>query len=137
MSQQDVDIVKQGFEALERDGLEAMLEYVHPEFEFTTPPELALEPDTYRGHEGLRRYFASFYDAMDEVRFVPTEFIAVGDRVVVPVTLIARGKETGIEATQELVQVWSLRHGKAIGIEAFASREQAIEAARGPAKPGA
>jgi ketosteroid isomerase-like protein len=137
VSQQDIDIVKEGFAALERGGLEAMLEYVHPEFEFTTSPELALEPDTYHGHEGLRRYFDSFYDAMDEVRFVPAEFIAVEDRVVVPVTLIARGKETGIEATQELVQVWSLRDGKAIGIETFVTREQAIEAARGPAEPGA
>ena len=35
----------------------------------TTPANLAAEPDTYRGHEGIRRYFDSFYDVMDEVRF--------------------------------------------------------------------
>ena len=42
---------------------------IHPEFEVTTPQSLASEPDTYRGHEGIRRYFDSFYEAMENVYF--------------------------------------------------------------------
>ena len=53
--------------------------FVHPEFEVTTPPGLAAEPDTYRGPGGVRRYFESFYEAMDRVGFEPERFIAVGD----------------------------------------------------------
>jgi ketosteroid isomerase-like protein len=125
----NVELVREGFEALERGGIEEMLPFIHPEFETTTPPGLAVEPDTYRGHEGLRRYFDSFYEVMDSVRFIPDEFIEVGERVVVPVRVVARGKETGIEAAQSVFQVWSLRDEQAIRVEVFATREEAMNAA--------
>jgi ketosteroid isomerase-like protein len=133
VAQDNAEIVRAGFEALERGGVEELLPFIHPEFETTTPPGLAVEPDTYRGHEGLRRYFDSFYEVMDSVRFIPDEFVEVGERVVVPLRVVARGKETGIEADQRVVQVWSLRDEKAIRVDVFATREEAMEAA---ARPG-
>jgi uncharacterized protein len=125
----NVELMRAGLAAFERDGVEALLEYIHPEFEVTTPPSLTLEPDTYRGHDGVRRYFDSFYEVMEEVHFVPEEFIEVGERVVIPMRVVARGRETGIEATQRIFQVWSARDGKAIRVEVFATREEAIAAA--------
>ena len=110
--------------------MEALLTLIHPDFEVTTPPGLAAEPDTYRGPEGIRRYFDSFYEIMDRVSFEPHDFIGVGERVVVPVTLRARGRTTGIETTQKLVQVWELRDEKAYRIEVYATLEEAMEAAR-------
>ena len=91
---------------------------------------MSAEPDTYRGHEGLRRYFDSFYDAMDDIRFDPEEFIQVGDRVVVPFTLTARGRTTGIEVEQSATFVWQVRDGVAVGLEVFADVEDALAAAR-------
>lgn len=132
MSSQNVELVRRGFEALSEGGVEALLPFIHPEFEVTTPANLASEPDTYRGHDGIRRYFDSFYDAMDEIRFEPGEFREVGDRVVIaPTTLIARGRTTGIQAQQEVVLAWSLRDGLAIRVEVFATLDEAMEAAQG------
>jgi ketosteroid isomerase-like protein len=130
MSATNVDLVRNGFEALGEGGVEGLLPFIHPEFEVTTPPGLAAEPDTYRGPEGIRRYFDSFYEAMDEVRFDATDFIPVGERVVVPMTLRARGRTTGIVAEQELVQIWELRGEKAIRVEVFATLDEALAAAR-------
>jgi ketosteroid isomerase-like protein len=130
MSQENVDAVREGFEALARGDVEDLLERIHPEFEFTTPPSLSVEPDTYRGEEGVRRYFDSFYEAMEDVRFIPGEFIDAGSRVVVPVQVKARGKETGLEVEQSVVQVWSVRDGKASGVEVFATLDEAMRAAR-------
>src|SRR4029079_7945252 len=62
MSEADVELVRRGFEALEVGDAEALIPLVHPEFEMTTPAGLAAEPDTYRGQEGVRRYFDSFYE---------------------------------------------------------------------------
>jgi ketosteroid isomerase-like protein len=129
----NVELVRDGFEALERGGVEELLPFIHPEFETTTPPGLAVEPDTYRGHEGLRRYFDSFYEVMDEVHFIPDEFVEVGERVVVPIRVVARGRETGIEAEQRVFQVWSLRDEQAHRVEVFATRREAMDAA---ARPG-
>ena len=49
------------------EGVDGMLEYVHPEFEMETLPGIAAEPQRLRGHDGVRRWFDSFYEVMDEV----------------------------------------------------------------------
>jgi len=129
VSADDIDVVRAGFEALGDGGVEALLPFIHREFQMTTPAEFSPEPDTYRGREGIRRYFDSFYDAMDEIRFEPGEFREAGGRVIVPVTLTARGRTTGLEARQELVMAWTLRDGKATRVEVFATLDEALAAA--------
>ena len=130
MNETNADLVRERFAPMREGDVEALLTLIHPDFEVTTPPGLAAEPDTYRGPEGIRRYFDSFYEIMDRVSFEPHDFIGVGERVVVQVTLRARGRTTGIEATQKLVQVWELRDEKAYRIEVYATLEEAIKAAR-------
>ncbi len=49
---------------------------------------------------------------------------------MVPVTLKARGRTTGIETAQKVVQVWELRDEKAYRIEVYATLDEAMEAAR-------
>ena len=129
MAESNLDLVRQGFEAMRKGDPEALMPFIHPDFESTTPPQLAAEPDTYRGAEGVRRYFASFYDAMDRVEFEPEQLIPVGERVVVPMTLRARGRTTGIETEQRLVLIWELRDRKAIRVTVFATLEEALAAA--------
>jgi ketosteroid isomerase-like protein len=129
--EENVELVRQGFETMRGGDVEALLPLIHPEFEVTTPPGLAAEPDTYRGPDGIRRYFESFYEVMDRVSFEADDFIPVGERVVVPVTLRARGRTTGIETAQKVVQIWDLKDGQAIRIEIYATLEEAMAAARG------
>ena len=126
----NLELVKQGFVDLEERGVEGMLPLFAEDFELTTPPALVAEPDTYRGPEGIRRYFDSFYDAMEDVHFEPTGFHEVDDRVVVEFTLTARGRTTGIVAEQRAVQVWELRDGQAVRLEVYSGLDEALEAAR-------
>jgi ketosteroid isomerase-like protein len=126
----NLELVKQGFVDLEERGVEGMLPLFAEDFELITPPELVAEPDTYQGPEGIRRYFDSFYDAMEAVHFEPTGFHEVGDRVVVEFTLTARGRTTGIVAEQHAVQVWELRDGQAVRLEVYPGLHEALEAAR-------
>ena len=130
MTREDVAALKAAFSAMAEGGFEALLPFIHPEFEVTIPPELSLEPDTYRGPAGMRRYFESFYEVVDEVRFEPEDFIDVGRRVVVPMKVIVRGRGSGAEGAQSFVQVWELRDGLAYRIEVFTSLAEAMAAAR-------
>ena len=134
MSEDDIAVVRAGYEALRERGVEGLMPLIHPEFEVTTPPGLAAEPDTYRGPDGVRRYFDSFYDAMDEIRFEPREFREAGGRVIVPVTLTARGRTTGIEAPQEFVWPRSpaRRTGQARRPPHWPRSSRSREALRGP-----
>jgi uncharacterized protein len=129
MAQENVEIVRSAYAALAEQGVEAVLAFADPEFEATTPPSLASEPDTYRGHDGVRRYFGSFGDAMEGVYFEGEEFTSVGDKVLVDTKLHARGRTTGIETEQQAFLVWTLREGLVTGLETFAEQGQALEAA--------
>ena len=130
MSGENVDFIEQGFEAFNERGVEGILPFIHPEFEATTPPNLASEPDTYRGHDGIRRWFDSFDEVMDGIRWDAHDFQQAGDKVVVEFTLRARGKTTGLDFGQDAVMVWSMRDGKAIRVELFESLDDALRAAQ-------
>jgi ketosteroid isomerase-like protein len=128
VSSSSLEIVERGFEAFNSKGIEGILPIIHPDFEATTPPELASEPDTYRGHDGIRRWFDSFYEVMDAIRWDARGFREVGDRVVVEFTLRARGKITGLDFGQEAVMVWELRDGMAIRLSLYPTLDQALSA---------
>jgi ketosteroid isomerase-like protein len=129
MSQENVEIMRRAYAVLAEQGVEAALAFADPECESTTPSSLASEPDTYRGHEGFRRWFGSFGDAMEGVYLEGVEFTPVGDKVLVETKLHARGRTTGIETVQRAFLVWTLREGLVMGVETFAERGQALEAA--------
>ena len=121
----NLEIVERGFEAFNEEGIEGIVPFLDEDFEATTPPELASEPDTYRGYDGIRRWFDSFLEVMDEIRWDARGFREVGDRVVVEFTLRARGKTTGLDFGQEAVMVWELRDGLAVRLSLYPTLDQA------------
>jgi ketosteroid isomerase-like protein len=130
MASDNVEIVRSGFAAFNESGIDGIVSMLHPDFVATTPPELASEPDTYRGEEGIRRWFDSFEDVMDEIRWDPKSFSEAGkERVIVEFTLRARGKTTGLDFGQDAVMVWELRDGQAIGLNVYPTLEEAQAAA--------
>jgi len=128
VSRENLEIVERGIEAFNERGVEGIIPFIHPDFEATTPPNLASEPDTYRGHDGVRRWFDSFYEVMDQIRWDAHSFQQVGDEVVVEFALRARGKTTGLDFGQEAVMVWTLRDGKGIRIQLFETLDEALAA---------
>src|SRR4051794_38616984 len=52
VSSDNVDILRRGLEAFNRDGVEGLVEILDPEFEGHTDPELTTEPGVYVGHAG-------------------------------------------------------------------------------------
>jgi ketosteroid isomerase-like protein len=129
MSQENVDVVRQGLEAFNSEDMERILAFVDPDFETAVSGELSAEPDTYRGHDGIRRYFESFRDAMDEIRFEPERFWDAGEAVVVALRLTAKGRQTAIRVEQRIAQVWSIRDGRAVSVRTYTSIAEALRAA--------
>jgi ketosteroid isomerase-like protein len=127
VSEENVEVLRAGLEVINTGDVDRILEFVHPDFVVTVPQELSAEPDTYRGHEGLRRYFETFQEAMDDIQFDVERFWdTAGDHVVASFRLTARGKQTGIPVEQRAVFVWTLRDGQAIAVSTFASLDDAL-----------
>jgi ketosteroid isomerase-like protein len=129
MSEENVEIARRAYTALAEEGVEALLVFADPEFEVTTPPSLASEPDTYRGHDGVRRWFGAFSDGLEGVYFEGREFMAAGDQVLVDTVLHARGRTTGIDVEQHAFLLWTLREGLAVRVLIFTERGPALEVA--------
>jgi ketosteroid isomerase-like protein len=111
-------LARQAFDALDEGGVEAMLEYVHPDFEMETLPGIAAEPQVYRGHDGVRRWWDSFYEVMDEVTVEADEVTELGpDRALIGFKMQARGHASGIEVSQEARAVATLREGLTVRLE--------------------
>jgi ketosteroid isomerase-like protein len=132
VAEDNVTVVREMFATLAEEGYEALLPLVTPDFELVIPPDMSLEPATYRGPEGFRRYWESFYEVADEVRFEIEDFIAVGDCVVVPTRVIMQGAASGAEGAQRAIQVWRLRDGQVEAVEPYSSLEAAMAAAGKP-----
>jgi ketosteroid isomerase-like protein len=125
----NIAALREGFEALNSGDEERILAFAHPDFETSVPPEFSAEPDTYRGHDGIRRYFALFDDAMEGVHFEAEQMWEAGDSVVALVRLTARGKQTGIAVEQRSAQVWTIREGRALRAQTFPELAEAFAAA--------
>jgi uncharacterized protein len=129
------EILRSAYEAFGGGDIAAILRFVDPDFEVAVPPELSAEPDTYRGHDGIRRYFETFTDAMDEICFEPQGFWEASDCVVADVRMSASGRLTSIRVEQHFAQVWVLRDEKLFRATTYLSLPDALRAAGLPADP--
>jgi ketosteroid isomerase-like protein len=129
MREAETQIARRVFEAFNSEDVERVLELTHDEFEVAVPPQLSAEPDVYRGHEGMRRYFESFQEVMREIRF-RSEGAWQGPRgLVLAMVITAKGRHTEIAVEQRLAGVWRMRDGKVVNVRVFLTLEEAFEAA--------
>ena len=127
MSASDVELVQSTFRKLSEQGVDYVAEDFHPDFEFTTPPALASEPGTYRGTQGVQRWFDSFYEAMDRVAVVPVEVVDAGaGKVAMSFQLQTRGRTTGLELTQDAAMLALIDDGKFRRFEIVATLADAL-----------
>jgi ketosteroid isomerase-like protein len=121
----DAKIIQRTFAAFNDGGTEALIAHLPPDFVLTTPSELASEPGTYEGHDGIRRYFDSFYEAMDEIRIEPYAFHEAGDWTVARLLVSFRGRSSGIQSEQRVVASVKVADGKATEMTFHPTLEEA------------
>jgi ketosteroid isomerase-like protein len=133
MSEGNVEVVRQVFEAIASRDSKAALALYDPgiEWDATQDPTMRamFGSGVYRGQDDLRRFFREWYEAWDDIRNEPEELIDAGDSVVVVVTDRARGRASGAEVVRTHAAVWTIRAGKVTRVVWFPTREQALEAA--------
>ena len=128
MSQENVELVRLGIEAVERGDLALVEEMTLPDAVMVQPPEVP-DAKTYAGAGAIREAMDDWPTQWEEFRFELIEIIDVGDVVVSVTRHRGRGRESGIEMDFEVFYVHRLRDGKLARLEMFFSREQALEAA--------
>jgi ketosteroid isomerase-like protein len=130
MSQENVEIVSQVYEAVVRGEWELAGEMLDPDIEFHGTVGGLGEGTVARGVEQIR-YGLEHEDleAWDERRFEPEKFIDAGDCVVVLQREFRRGRASGVELQTDTAVVCEVRNGRVVRLQGFMDRAEALEAA--------
>jgi ketosteroid isomerase-like protein len=131
MSDSDVETVRLLYERVNDGGIEAAIGLIAEDFVAEVPPSMSAEPDVYRGHDGVRRYFAGFDGLMEDVRFEPIEFVEESDAVIVWLRFSGRGVTSGIDVAQFAAVIQRVRDGKVTSMEAHPDMDAARAALAG------
>jgi ketosteroid isomerase-like protein len=129
MTSPNIDRLMDGFRAMERGDVDAVVALADPDVEFVNP-ETALEPGTRRGPEGLRIGLTGVLEVFEELTFDPERIVDLEDRVVAIGSFRGRGKASGMEVgPAPFAIVATLREGRLVRFEWFATAADALRAA--------
>ena len=130
MSQENVEILRRGYEALSRGDLDAVLELCDPDIE-SVLPEGGINTGTLRGHRAVRDFLESYIDAFESFRMEPERFLEADDQVVVVLRVVGRGRGSGLEVDVRPAHLWTMDRGRAVRVQTFteSEHEAALEAA--------
>jgi len=130
VSQENVEVVRELYEAFNRGELDAYLWMLDPDFVWQGPQEIPDLAGTYRGAEGVRRYLSELMEVFNDYRMVPEEFIdAGGEQVLVLAREGGRGKGSGIAVqTNPTGHLWTIRDGRPARLESYWERTNALRA---------
>ena len=126
MSADNVAVVREAYEALERRDFPALLALLDPGVELYDPDLPGA--GTFTGHDGVMRYLSEALGGFERHRLEVEELIEADDRVVAAVhqTVRAGGSEADIELRD--AHVWTLLNGRAVRIELYLDLDTALRA---------
>jgi ketosteroid isomerase-like protein len=129
MSREEVEFLREGYEALQRGDIESFetmsRERLDREFEF----HHVWDGRVFKGFQGTMEWLYDTRDTWDEYTQEIAEISDLGEHVLVVVRISARGGGSGVPVAQELAVVWTFEDGKAVLARSFTSRDEALEAA--------
>jgi ketosteroid isomerase-like protein len=128
VSRENVAIVRSGYEAWNRGDLDEIARLTDDSFEWHEASEVP-GADMRRGRAEFDHYLRSFKNYWSKFEFEPMELRDLGDRVLAVVMERARSAHHDLEVSQVFVHMWTLRDGKAVRLEGFYEKADAIKAA--------
>jgi len=128
MSQENVEIVRRGYEHFSRTG-ELDRDRWDADAVFDNSNAIFADPGVYRGFDRIMEFFIAQAKMWTSQRYEPEEFIPVGvDQVVVPQKIVSVGRD-GVEVVAHTANLFMLHAGKVTSMKNFQSKAEALEAA--------
>jgi ketosteroid isomerase-like protein len=130
MSEENVEVVRNAFDAFNRGDTEGVLRLCDENIVITQPPELPGATSQQRGHSGVLEAFAIWPEQWDHYRIEISRQVAdPGDHVVVATRQSGRGKQSGAEVESEMTFVFTVRDKRIVEWQLFLGEDEALEAA--------
>jgi ketosteroid isomerase-like protein len=132
MSRENVELIRRALDTFNRVGatgdlnalVQVQRELADPAIEYTP----VVEGMRICGYEDLLDYWQRWFEPWSEIRWDIEEVIDAGERVLVGLTIVARGEGSGMEITQRSFLVCDFRDGKVVRGGEYLMRDEALEA---------
>lgn len=129
MSQENVEVVREIFEAFNRRDWAVWESHHHPEVEWRDPPELP-DAGVHHGVGDIRRFFDELFETGDEWRVEVEGVESVGeDRVLMRGRSVLVGRASRMPLEDAFFQLFDLQDSRVRRVQTFRSSEEALEAA--------
>jgi ketosteroid isomerase-like protein len=129
MSQERVEIVRQGIEAWNRHDFELGAHNLAADVEWVPASPAAVEQPIYRGVDEVARGFNEIWDTWDLWEFREHDVRDLGDSVLWLGHVHMRGGASQVELDQEAANLLDFAGDKIVRVRGFRSWREAIEAA--------
>jgi ketosteroid isomerase-like protein len=137
VSQENVELVRGLYAELASEGSvqefeqrmsdDALGRFFDPEVEWVPVADSVQAVDSYRGFDGVRRFWGEFISAWESYRVELLRFDDAGDQVAVVVHIVGRTHELEVEETRS--SLLTVRDARVVRVQAFSDPEGAREAA--------
>ena len=130
MSEENVKLVREAWEAFQSGDQEKVAQFIDPEVEFHGTIGGLHEGQTVRGQAEIDKHFEEEdLEAWEERRLEAEEYIDAGDEVVVLLHEYRRGRGSGVELEAKTAVVAAVSGGRVVRIQGYMDRDAALKAA--------
>jgi ketosteroid isomerase-like protein len=119
------DLVARAYAALADRDFDSLRELADPDFELDVTDRV-LNPDTYRGEEGLRRFLAEVDELWESMDMNVERLVERGDEVLALLLVHITGRSSGLQLEDRIAQHWWARDGKLVRMRVRADQEAAL-----------
>jgi ketosteroid isomerase-like protein len=130
MSQENVEVVQQAWDAWLRGDMPGVFSQFDPEVLWETSHFRDWPESSYHGIEGVERFLREWRDVWDDLQLVVEDVRAAPDgRVLSLILQRGIGRNRGLAMEMEMAQIATLRNGKVTRLDNYGNRAEAVEAA--------
>ncbi len=127
MSQENVEIVRALYQAMNDRNSEQVAELLHPEVEWV--PDGRVGEGPIHGRESVIQFFMDRADMFDEYHVEVERFWKKDDQVLAFIRVWGSGQGSGAQFDIRIGHLWTMHNGVGVRGEGYGDRGKALEAA--------
>ena len=128
MSHENVELVRRLIGLANSGDVDGMAPLVAPDIE-CFPASDQPESQPFRGRDAFLAYAKGWLEVFDRYAVEPTEYLDLGEYVVVSARVVARGRGSGVDTAATDVWLYRFRDGRTTEYHERGTKERAFEAA--------
>lgn len=128
MSGRNVELVRKLFDVYNERSFVENADLIDPDIVWDLSRVELPDGSTYTGRFELTGFVETWEEGFESDHVEIEEIVDAGDRVMTMVHHSGRGKISRIEIDQHFAMVWTLRDGRAVRMDMYPTRAEALEA---------